>query len=88
MRKLPVQFAEGLAARLKNQSASPGASAPPATSAAPSQGQNPQQGTAPGAAPAGRGGGDFQQMIARLPAAAVSDLLKGDAVMVVTTQGN
>jgi hypothetical protein len=88
MRKLPVQFAEGLAVRLKNQSASPGASAPPATSAAPSQGQNPQQGTAPGAAPAGRGGGDFQQMIARLPAAAVSDLLKGDAVMVVTTQGN
>jgi hypothetical protein len=87
MRKLPVQFAEGLAARLINQSA-PGGSAPPATNAAPSQGQSPQQGPAPGAAPAGRGGGDFQQMIARMPAAAVSDLQKNDAVMVVTTQGN
>ncbi|HEY1423917.1 MAG TPA: DUF5666 domain-containing protein [Candidatus Acidoferrum sp.] len=87
MRKLPVQFAEGLAARLKNQSA-PGGSAPPAADAAPSQGQSPQQGTAPGAAPAGRGGGDFQQMIARMPAATISDLQKNDAVMVVTTQGN
>jgi hypothetical protein len=88
MRKLPVQFAEGLAARLKNQSASSGGSAPPATNPTPSPGQNPQQGTALGAAPAGRGGGDFQQMIARMPAATVSDLQKGDAIMVVTTQGN
>lgn len=88
MRKLPVQFAEGLAARLKNQSASSGGPAPSATNPTPSQGQNPQQGTAPGAAPAGRGGGDFQQMIARMPAATVSDLQKGDAIMVVTTQGN
>lgn len=88
MRKLPLQFAEGLAARLKNQSASPGASAPPASNGTPFQAQNPQQGTASGAVPAGRGGGDFQQMIARMPAATVSDLQKGDAVMVVTTQGN
>ena len=86
MRKLPAQFAEGLAARLKNQSASPGGSVP-STSAAPSPGQNNQQGSAPGAPP-GRGGGDFQQMIARMPAAAISDLQKGDAIMVVTTQGN
>jgi hypothetical protein len=85
MRKLPAQFAEGLAARLKNQSASPGGSASPAANA--SQGQNSQQGTAPGAAPAGHGG-DFQQMIARMPAATLSDLQKGDAIMVVTTQGN
>jgi hypothetical protein len=35
-----------------------------------------------------RGGGDFQQMIARMPAASLADLQKGDAVMVVTTQGN
>lgn len=88
MRKLPAQFAESLAARLKNQSASLGGSAPPSTNLAPSPGQNGQQGSAPGAAPAGRGGGDFQQMIARMPAAAISDLQKGDAIMVVTTQGN
>ena len=86
MRKLPAQFAEGLAARLKNQSAGgPGASAPSP------QGQvaeNSQQRAAPGVPQSGRGGGDFQQMIARMPAATLSDLQKGEAVMVVTTQGN
>src|SRR5262249_33695412 len=33
------------------------------------------------------GGGDFQQMLARLPAATLADLQKGDAIMVVATQG-
>ena len=86
MRKLPAQFAEGLAARLKKESAGgPGASAPsPQGQAA----ENSQQRAAPGVLQSGRGGGDFQQMIARMPAATLSDLQKGDAVMVVTTQGN
>jgi len=35
-----------------------------------------------------RGGGEFQQMIARMPAAALSDLLKGDALMIVATEGS
>jgi hypothetical protein len=37
----------------------------------------------------GNGGGtpDFQQMLQRLPAATVSDIAKGDAVMIVSTQG-
>jgi hypothetical protein len=37
----------------------------------------------------GNGGGppDFQQMLSRMPAIAISDLNKGDAVMVVTTEG-
>ena len=37
----------------------------------------------------GNGGGppDFQQMLARMPAVSVADLNKGDAVMVVATQG-
>jgi len=36
-----------------------------------------------------RGGGapDFQQMLSRMPAVALADLHKGDAVMLVTTQG-
>ena len=33
-------------------------------------------------------GGEFQQMLARMPAAAVSDLQKGDAVMIVATEGS
>jgi hypothetical protein len=90
MRKLPPQFAEGLAARLRNQSAGAGQSQTPAqTSPAQLPVQPPQQAATPGAAQGQRGaGGDFQQMIARMPAANLSDLQKGEAVMVVTTQGN
>jgi hypothetical protein len=42
----------------------------------------------PGAGQGGGGqGGDLQQMLGRMPAATLSDLQKGDAVMVVTTEG-
>ena len=89
MRKLPPQFAESLAARLKNQSAGAGQSQPNAQSSAPQQpAQSAQQGSAPGASGQRGAGGDFQQAIARMPAATLSDLQKGEAVMVVTTQGN
>jgi len=88
MRKLPPQFAESLAARLKNQSAGAGQSQPNAQSSAPQQpAQSAQEGAAPGAS-GKSGAGDFQQMIARLSAATLSDLQKGEAVLVVTTQGN
>ncbi len=92
MRKLPPQFAESLAARLKNQSAGAGQS-PPQTTAQTSAPQQPtpssQPGRANGASESPRGAGsDFQQMIARMPAATLSDFQKGEAVMVVTTQGN
>jgi len=42
----------------------------------------------PGGNGQARGGGEFQQMIARMPAAALSDLLKGDALMIVATEGS
>ncbi len=89
MRKLPPQFAESLAVRLKNQSAGAGQSAPSAQATAPQPAaQSAQQGTAPGASGQRGAGGDFQQVIARMPAATLSDLQKGEAIMVVTTQGN
>jgi hypothetical protein len=90
MRKLPPQFAESLAARLKNQSAGAGQSQPPTQTTAPQQPTPPsQQGIAAGSQQGQRAaGGDFQQVIARMPAATLSDLQKGEAVMVVTTQGN
>jgi Domain of unknown function (DUF5666) len=97
MRKLPPQFAEGIAARLRNQgsgAATPPAGAAQAQGASSAQGgqqapANPQPGSAGGGQQGSRGaGGDFQQMIVRMPAATLSDLQKGDAVMVVTTQGN
>ena len=89
MRKLPPQFAESLAARLKNQSAGAGQSQPPTQTAASQQPTQPtQQGIAAGQQGQRGAGGDFQQVIARMPAATLSDLQKGEAVMVVTTQGN
>jgi hypothetical protein len=87
MRKLPPQFAEGLATRLKNQSAGAAQSSTPAAPGA--SGENSRQGAGSVGAQSGRGNGsDFQQLIARMPAAAVADLHPGDAVMVVSTPGN
>jgi hypothetical protein len=42
---------------------------------------------APGNGAAGGGRGDFQQIVNRLPASTLADFQKGDAVMVVSTQG-
>jgi len=79
MRKLPLPFAERLAARLKGQS---GDSSGP---------QNPGQSQPSDQTSAGAsnrpGGGDLQQLLGRMPAATLADLQKGDVVMVVTTQG-
>jgi Domain of unknown function (DUF5666) len=80
MRKLPAAFAERLAARLKSPSASENGSEPP--------GARRPEGGAAETPPGGRGSGDFQQLIARMPPATLSDLAKGDVVMVVATQGN
>jgi hypothetical protein len=56
-----------------------GANSPGANSSGPETGR-------PGGA-GGQGGGDLQQLISRMPAANLSDLQKGDAVMVVSTEG-
>lgn len=84
-----------------NDSTAPGAAAPPggAPSGSSSAGQNAQpggsqRGSGAGAAGAGGsngrpGGGpaDLQQILNRMPAAALSDFRKGDAVMAVSTEG-
>ena len=36
----------------------------------------------------GGGAPDFQRMLSRMPTVALADLHKGDAVMIVTTQGS
>ena len=60
----------------------------PGTSAGQSGGSGGQG--APGGNWRGGGGGapDFQQMLSRMPAVRVSDLNKGDAVMLVATEGS
>src|SRR5215469_3270783 len=99
LRKLPQMMAQRIAMRLKGQTppGAPGAGGAPANAAAtsgPPQG-TPAQGGAPGGgggfgggAGARPGGGDLQQMLLRLPAVTVADFQKGDAVILVSTQGN
>ena len=84
--------------RLKGQTppGAPGAGSAPANAAASSAG--PQGGTAQGAPGGGAypgggagtrpGGVDLQQMLLRLPAVTIADFQKGDAVILVSTQGN
>ena len=88
MRKLPLMMAQGIAMRLKGgpAGASPsGAGAGGSASSASQPGGGPPPGDAGGSRPSG--GPDFQQMLNRLPAATLADLQKGDAVMIVATQG-
>jgi hypothetical protein len=85
LRKLPAPMAQRIAVRLKG--GGPDAAPGPGTSNGPA----PNAGAAPnGAGGMGRGGGaaDFQQMISRMPAATLADLQKGDAVMLVATEGS
>jgi Domain of unknown function (DUF5666) len=89
MKKLPPQLAQGLAMRLKGMT--PPEAAPASSAAGPSAGASPSQSPAASPASAGmrpRGGGDLNQMLARLPGATLGDLQKGEVVMIVSTVGS
>jgi len=93
VRKLPLPMAQGIAARLKRAGAdspAPGGSNASATQAA--RTGEAQTGGAGAAGPGGPGrnggaGGDFQQFLSRMPQATLAELQKGDAVMIVATEG-
>lgn len=102
LRKLPQMMAQRIAMRLKGQTPDgqpPPAGAPANAATARPAGSTPSSGPgggstqgAPGAGGGfgggnGRGGGDLQQMLSRLPAVTVNDFQKGDAVILVSTQG-
>lgn len=84
LKKLPPMLAQRIAARVKGVSPE---SSPAATSGDHPMAQKTEQpaGDAGGSRP--RGAADLQQMLSRLPVVKVSDLQKGDAVMLVTTEG-
>jgi len=71
--------------------AKPGAPGPGGQAAAPGAATRPagaQAGGQAGGAGAGAGrGGDLGQMLSRMPAVTLADLQKGDAVMIVSTEG-
>jgi len=93
MRVLPERMAQGIAMRLMGMG--PGASSgappvgqpggPPSSSTAQAPAVNNANPGMPG--PPRNGGGDFQQMLSRLPVSPLSDFKKGDVVMIVATSG-
>ena len=99
LHKLPPEMAQRIAARLKGTmpaGAPGGGGSGTGASHAPGNGQQP--GTQPAGTNAGGGGmsggaarqggpPDLQQMLNRMPAVTIADLRKGDAVLIVTTQG-
>ena len=92
-RKLPAMMAQIIAAHMSGATGNPGAA--PAGSSAGNSATPPARSGAPGTRPgggagSGRSGGtqDFQQMLNRVPAATLADLQKGDALMIVATQGS
>jgi hypothetical protein len=88
MRKLPLQAANMLAARMKAANgAAPGGNAATGNGAG-GQAADSGQGGGRGFGRGGRGGGgDLSQVVQRAPAIILADLQKGDAVMIVSTGG-
>ncbi len=102
LHQLPAEMAQRIAIRLKAAIAGamppgmPGAapSSAATTQSAPSGGMTPNAGGSAGGRTGGMGGGmraggapDFQQILNRMPTVALADLHKGDAVMLVATEG-
>jgi hypothetical protein len=98
IRKLSPEIAQLIATRVKG--APPGAGGAGSSAAVPERGnagvlpsgsgQSGGQGSGrpgDGSGP-GRSGADLQQILSRLPPATLADLQKGDAVMIVSTEGN
>jgi hypothetical protein len=90
---VPAEMAQMFAMRLKvaSGSATP-AAASSSGSSAEGQGMRPASapggvGTGNGAGTRSGGAGDFQRLLDRLPAASLADLHKGDAVIIVSTEG-
>lgn len=90
LRQLSPEMAQRIAARLKGAATGGAAPAPSTPDSQTPRPEGASGGTSHVAGgPGGRPGGapDFQQMLSRLPAASLSDLKKGDAVVVVSTEG-
>ncbi len=102
LRKLPQPMAQRIAMRLKGNSPDAQATAAAPRASASAANPNAAQPARPNGPPAGdpgqsgaggmgrSGGGgaaDLQQAISRMPAATLADLQKGDAVMIVATEG-
>jgi len=85
LKRLPPMLAQRIAARMKGRT--PDSSPAPSTASGDhSPSAQKLDGDAGGSRP--RGAADVQQMLSRLPVIKLGDLQKGDAVMLVTTEGS
>ena len=99
LHKLPPEFAQRIAMRLKGSMppGTPGANSGTGGTTQPAA-ETGRPRTSPAAGGPGMngggmaggrtGGGDFSQMLSRMPAVTLADLHKGDAILVVATEGN
>jgi Cu/Ag efflux protein CusF len=86
MRQIPPEMAQRIAMFLRRPAGGGNGSQPSGSPGG--GGTEAMRSGGLGAGPGGQGGPpDFQQIIRRMPAATINDLKKGDAVMIVTTQG-
>ncbi len=86
MRKLPEEMAQRIAMFLRRGQAGAGGGAQVNEAGAPSNSTVGHEAAAGNRRPGGPP--DFQQLIRRMPPATISDLQKGEAVMMVTTAGD
>lgn len=92
IRKLPAMVAMAIAARFKGDAGSgaPGGGSPGRPGGAgnsQSPAELPSQGGAGSGARRGSGPAGFQQIVDRMPPSSLTDFQKGDAVMIVSTEG-
>jgi hypothetical protein len=95
MKKLPAEMAQRIAMRLKDagtggpsdQPGAKGSGMPGQTAPGGVEAKQPSAEPPGMHGPGGNGSPDFQRMLSRLPNATLADLQKGDAVMIVATEG-
>ena len=96
LHQLPAEMAQRMAMRLKSamSGGAPGTTGPAGQTASHGQeapaGANGMEAAGNGTHPSmgTHGGGDLQQILSRMPAVTITDLHKGDAVMMVATEGS
>jgi len=87
LHKLPAMMAQRIAMRLKGGAASGAEGSAPAGAPAQSARPSEAQGAGMGGGPRPGGPPDFQQMLNRMPPVTLAELQKGEALMIVATEG-
>jgi hypothetical protein len=89
IKKLPPEMAQRFAARLKGGAGvSEGDKGSPQTGGGAPRGPDSQSSRRAGGGPSGNGPPDLQRLLNRLPNSKLADLQKGDAIVILSTEGD